>query len=157
MKSDLAAKLKHILDNMSQEQFDSYWAEIKVLNLKGPTIEEYCSKLKFNKNMKSSPDVYTEDEVTKIFINKVRSIINYWHRDDSTSDVKDKLEGLAHSILCIIDGNTDLPKFILAPDPHPSDKEYHIKKGDKFFPENNESNINCDISGCLHELLFKNK
>lgn len=44
MKSDLAAKLKHLLDNMSQEQFDASWAEVTALNLKGPTIEEYFSE-----------------------------------------------------------------------------------------------------------------
>ena len=155
MKTDLAAKLKHILDNMSQEQFDASWAEVAALNLKGPTIEEYFSKLKFNKNMEYSPEVYTEEEVTKMFINKVHSIINYWHRDDRTPDVKEKLEGVAHSILCVIDGNTDLPGFILAPNPHSDDKQYYIEKGESFFPENHESKINCDISGCLHELLFK--
>jgi len=44
MKSDLAAKLKHLLDNMSQEQFDASWAEVTALNLKGTTIEEYFSE-----------------------------------------------------------------------------------------------------------------
>ena len=41
MKSDLATKLKNLLDNMSQEQFDASWAEITALNLKGPTLDEY--------------------------------------------------------------------------------------------------------------------
>ena len=44
MKSDLAEKLKNLLDNMSQEQFDASWSEITALNLKGPTLEEYFTE-----------------------------------------------------------------------------------------------------------------
>lgn len=40
MKSDLAKKLKEILDNMSQEQFDMEWNAISSLNMEGPTFEE---------------------------------------------------------------------------------------------------------------------
>ena len=41
MKSDLSTKLKKLLDNMSQDQFDASWAEITALNLDGPTLDEY--------------------------------------------------------------------------------------------------------------------
>ena len=101
---------------------------------------------------------YNEEEVREMFIKKVNSLIEYWHKESRTPDTKDKLEGLAHSILVVIDGNnSSLPKFVLAPDPHPSDKQYHIDNRDNFFPENHASKINCDISGCLHELLNKYK
>lgn len=40
MKSELAAKLKEILDNMSQEEFDKEWSEITALNLEGPTFDQ---------------------------------------------------------------------------------------------------------------------
>lgn len=38
MKSELANKLKEILNNMSQEQFDQEWGKITALNLEGPTF-----------------------------------------------------------------------------------------------------------------------
>ena len=40
MKSELANKLKDILDNMSQEQFDQEWSKITALNLEGPSFAE---------------------------------------------------------------------------------------------------------------------
>jgi hypothetical protein len=40
MKSEIAAKLKEILDKMSQEEFDKEWSEITALNLKGPTFDQ---------------------------------------------------------------------------------------------------------------------
>ena len=40
MKSELAKKLKEVLDNMSQEQFDMEWNAISSLNMEGPTFEE---------------------------------------------------------------------------------------------------------------------
>jgi hypothetical protein len=40
MKSELAKKLKEVLDNMSQEQFDMEWNAISSLNMEGPTFAE---------------------------------------------------------------------------------------------------------------------
>jgi hypothetical protein len=60
-----------------------------------------------------------------------------------------RFEGLAFSLLVILDGGTDLPGFKLSPDPHPSDKEFNQKRGENWFPKD------CDIAGELHE-LFRN-
>lgn len=40
MKSELANKLKEILDNMSQEQFDQEWSKITALKLEGPSFTD---------------------------------------------------------------------------------------------------------------------
>jgi hypothetical protein len=40
MKSELANKLKDILDNMSQEQFDQEWSKITALKLEGPSFSD---------------------------------------------------------------------------------------------------------------------
>ena len=40
MKSEMALKLKEILDNTTQEEFDREWNEIKGLGMQGPTCEE---------------------------------------------------------------------------------------------------------------------
>lgn len=37
----IADKLKQLLDNMSQEEFDKSWDEVKQLGLVGPTVAEY--------------------------------------------------------------------------------------------------------------------
>ena len=40
MKTELAQKLKEILDDMTQEDFDQEWEEITALNMDSPTIQE---------------------------------------------------------------------------------------------------------------------
>jgi hypothetical protein len=40
LKSDLASKLRDVLDNMSQEEFDKEWSEITALNLQSPSFSE---------------------------------------------------------------------------------------------------------------------
>jgi len=107
---------------------------------------------------------YTRDEVKDMFISHVKYLINYWDKvkqdiDEPEYTTKYKLEGLAHSILATLDGcNMSLPSFIVAPSPHPEDKQYHIDNDGeeaRWFPENHDVDINCDIAGGLHELLHK--
>lgn len=51
MKTQLAQKLKAILDQMSQEQFDQEWRSIADMNMEGPSFDdaiEYFSMDKAN-------------------------------------------------------------------------------------------------------------
>lgn len=99
---------------------------------------------------------FTEEEVREKFLRKVNTLVDYWYKESRTPGVKEKLEGLAFSILSTIDGSSiDLPSFILAPLPAEEDKEYCIENGEDYFPQNHTSNVNCDIAGGLHELLHK--
>lgn len=99
---------------------------------------------------------YNEEEVKAQFLKYVNRLIQFWEKDSKAPDSLSKLEGLAFSIMSAIDGEaSDLPKYILAPDPHPEDKEYLRSKGENYFPENHKSHVKCDISGHLHESLKK--
>lgn len=101
---------------------------------------------------------YTEEQVREKFLRKVNAIVEYWNNLTSVPDTKEKLEGVAFSILSTIDGNSmDLPGFILAPYPAPEDKEYLITQGEDYFPENHNANVAYDIAGGLHELFHKYK
>jgi hypothetical protein len=99
----------------------------------------------------------TTEEIREEFLKHVRSLINYWDKvegKDSPKTQKDRLDGLAFSIMVALDGGAmALPGFIVAPCPHPSDKEYHISEGSDYYPENHELDIKGDIAGSLHELL----
>ena len=96
---------------------------------------------------------FTTNEVQEQFMNHVRMLIEYWDKSDKET-TKEKIEGFAFSLLATIDGcGVDLPPFILAPEPHEDDKQYHINNGNNYYAENN--NANCDIAGNLHELLYK--
>lgn len=54
MKSELAAKLKEVLDSMSQEDFDKEWSSITELNLEGPTFNEAIEYLSLVQNQLSN-------------------------------------------------------------------------------------------------------
>ncbi|AZA60767.1 hypothetical protein [Chryseobacterium indoltheticum] len=92
---------------------------------------------------------FTSKEVQDMFIGHVASMLEYWNSQEI--DAKSKLQGFATSILVAIDGCTNLPKFILAPNPGSEDKIYNMENGDDYYPENNETLIKGDISGNLHE------
>lgn len=101
---------------------------------------------------------YSKKEVIQNFVLYVKNCVNYWQKENKAPKVKDKLEGLAFSILVGIDGEAgDLPKFILAPDPHTDDKSYCEKEGRNYYPDNNHSKVKCDISGELHHKLNSEK
>ena len=101
---------------------------------------------------------YLTHEIRDNFLEHIRFMVKYWEAESRAITSKDKLEGLAHSILCAIDGCTmALPPFILAPLPSPEDKQFHIDNGENYYPENHDIIVNADIAGSLHELFFKSK
>jgi len=93
---------------------------------------------------------YTDDEVREMLSTHIFNLIDFWEKNSTRATVREKLSGLAFSILSTLDGCSDLPAFIVAPDPHQDDKEYHIQRGENWFPENHETEINCDLP-YLHE------
>lgn len=96
----------------------------------------------------------TEEEVRNEFVEHVRQMAEYWNSVGETK--KDALDGLAFSILVAIDGDSvALPSFILAPNPHPEDKEFLLSRGEEYYPENHQNNISCNISGSLHDMYYK--
>lgn len=97
---------------------------------------------------------YTVDEIRDQFLDHVRSLIKYWEIDSRAISTRDKLDGLAFSILSALDGSSaNLPGFIVAPNPHPDDMDYHKSQDVNWYPQAPE--VPGDIGGCLHELLFK--
>ena len=107
----------------------------------------------------NSPRQYTEEEVLERFLKQVWVNIDYWEgqydKVVATYPCRRKLEGLAFSILAMLDGsNLDLPKFIVAPDPHPEDKSYlRDVEQENWYPENYDAGVECDLGGYLHELF----
>ena len=98
----------------------------------------------------------TKEEVKEQFLDHVRMLVNYYEKETTKKTLREKLEGLAFSILVTIDGeDASLPSFILAPMPHEDDKQYRIDNGENYYPENHDSDVKCDISGGLHDSFFK--
>lgn len=89
---------------------------------------------------------YTEQETRDMFLDHVRDLVEYW--DNTQADKTKALEGLAFSIMTLLDGEViDVPGFRVSPICDKEDKEYYESKGEKYFDEN------VDIAGCLHEFL----
>lgn len=97
---------------------------------------------------------YTEDEVRNQFLDHVKVMVDYWENNVGHKTTKERLEGLAFSILVAIDGGSGLPSFILAPRPHEDDKQYNVDNEENYYPENHNSDVKCDIAGGLHENFF---
>ena len=95
---------------------------------------------------------YTNEEIQQNFIAEIKKYVNYWATQPQLS-VQEQCDGVAFSILNILDGTSELPGFIVAPCPHESDKNYHIKNNDNYYPEFEDTNQ--DISGNLHELYYR--
>lgn len=76
----------------------------------------------------------SNDELRQEFIDQIKVYVRYWEKlSDQTSS--EKLEGLAFSILVMLDGESSLPPFAVRP------IDENGKEGD-------------DIGGALHELFF---
>jgi len=71
MKSELANKLKEILDNMSQEQFDQEWSNITALKLEEPsfadTIEHFSVSIDKIGKFELNRDVQNEIVPSKYY------------------------------------------------------------------------------------------
>lgn len=111
------------------------------------------------------PRPLTVDEVRDRFIRHVRGLIDYWENLPGKT-TRERMDGVVFSILVSLDGESaGLPKFIVAPDPHPSDKEFCKENGidwwrtegnkgmGLYWPQNCDLDVKADISGCLHEWL----
>lgn len=92
---------------------------------------------------------YSHEECQKMFLDHVRNMVSYWLDEKRTPETKEKLNGLAFSILVLLDGGTSLPGFKVVPTPHPDDKQFQIDEGDDYWPDD------VDIAGGLHEMFYE--
>ena len=111
------------------------------------------------------PRELTPDEVREKFLQTVWGQIHWWTHETRAESIEDRLSGLAHSMLSLIDGSSaDLPAFILAPLPHAEDKAYYKAQGKNYFPANprskktgNATKVKSDIGGQLGYQLYRVK
>ena len=106
----------------------------------------------------TKPREYTTNEIREMFLDQVRGNIEYWNKVElkpENDNQKYRIEGAIFSTLVLLDGGTNLSGWIVAPCPHPEDKQFHIDNQSNYFPENHDVEIKGDIAGCLHELFHK--
>jgi hypothetical protein len=101
-----------------------------------------------------APRALTEDEVRDQLLEYVWAMIHYWEKGKVLT-TQEKLEGLAFSLLSMLDGDSaNLPRFIVAPNPHPSDVDYRRQENENYFPENLGTHAACNLGGSLHEFFY---
>ncbi len=102
--------------------------------------------------MSNEPRELTENEVRDRFLRHVWGAVREWQCEARRPTAAGKLEGLAFTLLAMLDGsNMTLPKFIVAPDPHASDRPFLAERGENYFPENADTVVYCDLGGSLHD------
>lgn len=91
---------------------------------------------------------YTEEETRELFLEHVRDLVNYW--DAQKVGRKEAIEGVAFSIMTVLDGNAiALPGFRVSPICPEDDVEFFKENGENYYDES------VDIAGCLHEHFYK--
>jgi hypothetical protein len=105
------------------------------------------------------PREFTEDECRERFLRRIWDLIDYYLRETRRAEVEQKLEGLAFSILSILDGaSIQMPGFAVVPKGCSDDSVYHRVHGEDWWPYNRPEAmgaIKCDLSGSLHDLFYK--
>jgi hypothetical protein len=97
------------------------------------------------------PRAYTVEEAREMFLAKMRAYVKYWAGESRVATVQEKLDGLAFSILNIIDGTSSgLPRCNLTVQPHPNDKEYCRSQGENWYEPGMVIN---DVM--LHEMYYR--
>ena len=95
------------------------------------------------------------EEIREEFLEHVRDLIEYWDEAEKSTN-KEKLSGLAFSILVALDGGAaDLPGFLVAPLVSLEDVDSSKEENEDYYPYNSGESIKCDIAGSLHELFYK--
>lgn len=85
---------------------------------------------------KLEPQAFTEEEVRELFVDRCRETAHYWAAEERGGTVKDRCEGVAFSILAMIDGVADFPAIdmICAGDDEETIQE-KTARGKKHFAE----------------------
>lgn len=93
---------------------------------------------------------YTKEEVREEFLEYIRGLVDYWEYESRAKTSKEKLEGLAFSILSALDGcAAAIPGFEVKAIGTEEDIEFYKKNEENYYPLEGE-----DIAGCLHEHFY---
>lgn len=95
---------------------------------------------------KPTPRAYTAEELRNNVLNHVRLMVEYWATLPGL-DERSRCDGVAFSILTMIDGSADQPPMALVALSSDEDKKYSVEKGENWVEHGTV--INDDVM--LHE------
>lgn len=91
----------------------------------------------------------TAEEARQVFLDHIRHVVGYWASLPDLSDI-DKCNGVAFSILTLIDGCNSMPAMDVVMRPHPVDLDYAIINDEDYFVDGLVINGDC----MLHDLFY---
>ena len=105
------------------------------------------------------PREYTRVEVQEKLFDHLDDLVRYWSTEKdmegNSFPTKKACEGMAFSFLCMLDGVSDLPGFLVVPLGTEEDKEYMREQGENYYTPVSDDIINSviDVHGddMLHE------
>lgn len=98
---------------------------------------------------KPTPRAYTPEELREQFLDHFRLMAQYW-ADLPGLDNISRCDGVAFSILSMLDGSANLPVFDVIARSSPDDKQYHVEKGENWVEDGTIINEDC----MLHEIYY---
>ena len=93
---------------------------------------------------------YTKEEAKAHFLKKVRDVAEHWATLPNKTEIE-RCNGVAFSILNIIDGNTEFPIVDLTLRVHGKDKEACLEESENFYQNGMVFNNDC----YLHEEYYE--
>jgi len=107
----------------------------------------------FKKNIKVLPRALTKEEMNAKIIEHVKALVKYWETVESP--YASRVEGMAFSMLTMIDGSTmNVPPLSLYPDTSEDNIACAIRDGENYWPNNKEA---VNEQTMLHELFYTDK
>lgn len=97
----------------------------------------------------------TKEEARERFLKEVWNIVWCWEKRAPDKTQLERLEGVAFSILTLLDGDVGThPGYLVIPNETPEDQQWRKDQGDDWYPLNVVSEDECDIGGGMHEHFF---
>ena len=76
----------------------------------------------------------TKEEARKNFLRHISGIVDHWAGQSDQTD-KEKCDGVAFSILVMLDGESMLPSYTVIPNGNPTDTEYYRGQEENYYKE----------------------
>lgn len=96
-----------------------------------------------------TPRAYTPEELRGQVLDHIRLMVQYWADLPGLDNVA-RCDGVAFSILTMLDGSSELPVFDLVARSSDEDKQYHVEQGQNWVADGTTINEDC----MLHESYY---
>jgi hypothetical protein len=122
-----------------------------------------CTKLRLFVNGEEAEihKVKTQEAIRNEFLGYCRHMVYYWSQDfKEEKSLEDRLVGLAHSILCLLDGVAHgYPAYEIIPCPHEHDKAHCQEDDQDWYPpypyKDDKKVVTVHGGHMLHELFLR--